>query len=50
VPSIFRRKPPEVVGDELLLTFGAGKIEGLIRRDERGGSMEGPPAAAEPHS
>jgi len=39
----------DVVGDELSLTFGAGKIEGLIRQaDERGGSIElAPPGAAE---
>jgi hypothetical protein len=39
----------DVVGDELPLTFGAGKIEGLIRQaEERGGSIElGPAAAAE---
>ncbi len=39
----------DVVGDELPLTFGAGKIEGLIRQaEEHGGSIElGPAAAAE---
>jgi hypothetical protein len=37
------------MGDELPLTFGAGKIEGLIRQaEERGGPIElGPAAAAE---
>lgn len=39
----------DVVGDELPLTFGAGKIEALIvQAEERGGSIEfGPQAAAE---
>ena len=38
-----------VVGDELPLTFGAGKIEALIRQaEDRGEPIElGPPAAAE---
>jgi AbiTii len=40
---------PRCRGDELPLTFGAGKIEALIRQaEERGGSIElGPAAAAE---
>ena len=44
------REARDVVGDELPLTFGTGKIEGLIRQaEERGGSIElGLPAAAEP--
>jgi AbiTii len=39
----------DVVGDELPLTFGTGKIEALIRQAENdGGSIKlGPPAAAE---
>lgn len=39
----------DVVGDELPLTFGTGKIEALIRQaEDRGGSIQlGPPAAAE---
>jgi hypothetical protein len=39
----------DVVGDELPLTFGAGKIGGLIRQaEQRGGSVElGPTAGAE---
>ncbi len=43
------REARDVVGDELPLTFGVGKIEALIRQaEERGGSIElGPAAAAE---
>lgn len=38
----------EVIGDELSLTFGIGRIESLIRRAEsRGAVMMTPPAAAE---